>query len=123
MRGDSARTEVGRWAAFALAAALLQTTVLAQPVPAAAPDAVALLAPARVFIGTEDVAHAGWVVLVRGSRESDRAQRWTSVMKAIALLVLIVACFSWRALHRMPATVAVAPLAIPGFEGGSNSIW
>jgi basic amino acid/polyamine antiporter, APA family len=53
------------------------------------------------------------VVLVRGIRESDRAQRWTSVMKAIALLVLIVACFSWRALHRVPATT-VAPLAIPG---------
>ncbi len=54
------------------------------------------------------------VVLVRGIRESDRAQRWTSVMKAVALLVLIVACFSWRALHRMPATTSAAPLAIPG---------
>jgi APA family basic amino acid/polyamine antiporter len=53
------------------------------------------------------------VVLVRGIRESDRAQRWTSVMKAVALLVLVVACFSWRALHRMPATTALAPLATP----------
>ena len=52
------------------------------------------------------------VVLVRGIRESDRAQRWTSVVKAVALLVLIVACFTWRALHRMPAAT-VAPLAIP----------
>ena len=54
------------------------------------------------------------VVLVRGIRESDRAQRWTSVMKAMALLILIVACFSWRALHRTPAPTTTAALAIPG---------
>jgi APA family basic amino acid/polyamine antiporter len=53
------------------------------------------------------------VVLVRGIRESDRAQRWTSVIKAVALLVLIVACLAWRASHMMPASVAVAPLALP----------
>lgn len=34
-------------------------------------------------------------------------------MKAVALFLLIVACFTWRALHRMPATTAVAPLATP----------
>ena len=53
------------------------------------------------------------VVLVRGIRESDRAQRWTSAVKALALLVLIVACFGWRAAHRAPATGGISPLAVP----------
>jgi basic amino acid/polyamine antiporter, APA family len=52
------------------------------------------------------------VVLVRGIRESDRAQRWTSAIKALALLVLIVACFGWRAAHHAPAA-AGSPLAVP----------
>ncbi|BCS35904.2 hypothetical protein TBR22_A51390 [Luteitalea sp. TBR-22] len=48
--------------------ALLARQAAAQRVPAAAPDSVVLLAPDRVFTGTEDQAHAGWVVLVRGDR-------------------------------------------------------
>jgi APA family basic amino acid/polyamine antiporter len=52
-------------------------------------------------------------VLVRGIRESDRAQRWTSVVKALALLVLIVACFAWRAWHRAAAPTTAAPMAVP----------
>ena len=52
------------------------------------------------------------VVLVRGIRESDRAQRWTSAIKALALLVLIVACLSWRA-SPDAGVAGVAPLASP----------
>jgi basic amino acid/polyamine antiporter, APA family len=53
------------------------------------------------------------IVLVRGIRESDRAQRWTSLMKAAALLVLIIACFSWRMVHESAAPAVATPLAIP----------
>ncbi len=42
--------------------------LLAQRVPSAPADEVTLLVPDRVFTGTEDTAHAGWVVLVRGDR-------------------------------------------------------
>jgi imidazolonepropionase-like amidohydrolase len=40
----------------------------AQRVPAAPTGDVTLLVPARVFTATESIAHAGWVVLVRGDR-------------------------------------------------------
>ena len=40
----------------------------AQRAPAAPADTVVLLAPDRVLVGTEDTAHTGWVVLVRGDR-------------------------------------------------------
>ena len=53
------------------------------------------------------------VVLVRGTRESDRAQRWTSAIKALALLVLVVACFAWRATHRDASPSVVAPASLP----------
>jgi APA family basic amino acid/polyamine antiporter len=53
------------------------------------------------------------VVLVRGIKESDRTQRWTSAIKALALLVLIVACFAWRVAHREAAASGAAPLVTP----------
>src|SRR5690349_20705338 len=36
----------------------------------------------------------GALVLARGVTAGDRTQRWTSALKAIALLALIVACFA-----------------------------
>jgi APA family basic amino acid/polyamine antiporter len=51
------------------------------------------------------------VVLWRGVRESDRAQRVTSVLKAAALLALVIACVSARLLGR------VVP-EVPGAEHG-----
>jgi basic amino acid/polyamine antiporter, APA family len=53
------------------------------------------------------------LVLVRGIRESDRAQRWTSAIKALALLALIVACFAWRAAHRDLAATGSTTLPVP----------
>jgi APA family basic amino acid/polyamine antiporter len=53
------------------------------------------------------------VVLVRGIRQSDRAQRWTSAIKALALFMLVVACFAWRAAHRDFASTGMTPLAVP----------
>jgi APA family basic amino acid/polyamine antiporter len=55
------------------------------------------------------------IVLLRGVRESDRAQRWTSAMKAVVLLVLIGACFAWRAANGAPAPVATPVVAPTGF--------
>jgi APA family basic amino acid/polyamine antiporter len=52
-------------------------------------------------------------VLVRGIRESDRAQRWTSAVKALALLVLVVACFAWRATHRDASPTSASPVSVP----------
>jgi imidazolonepropionase-like amidohydrolase len=58
-------------AAIALvAAALLPGYAFAQRAPAAPAESVVLLVPDRVFVGTEDSAHTGWVVLVRGDRIS-----------------------------------------------------
>lgn len=51
--------------------AALLLSLLAGPVaaqPAAAPDAVVLYRPARVFLGHEDSTRQGWVVLTRGER-------------------------------------------------------
>jgi imidazolonepropionase-like amidohydrolase len=58
-------------AAIALVvAALLPGYAFAQRAPGAPADSVVLLVPDRVFVGTEDSAHTGWVVLVRGDRIS-----------------------------------------------------
>ena len=46
------------------------------------------------------------VVLLRGVRDSDRAQQITSVLKAAALLALVVACLAWK--FRATGTAAVA---------------
>jgi APA family basic amino acid/polyamine antiporter len=54
------------------------------------------------------------MALLRGVRESDRAQRTTSLVKAAVLLALIVACFVWRASHGAAATPAQSPAAPSG---------
>ena len=52
-----------------ICAVLLMTlSATASAQPAAPPTNIVLLAPDRVFTGGEDVAHEGWVVLVRGDR-------------------------------------------------------
>jgi APA family basic amino acid/polyamine antiporter len=58
------------------------------------------------------------IVLLRGIRESDRAQRWTSAIKAGVLLMLVGACFAWRMAHGAPdaaAAPAVAPTGVALF--------
>jgi APA family basic amino acid/polyamine antiporter len=70
---------------------------------------VPALAPYRVVIA--QIAFAvTTVVLLRGLRESDRAQRTTSLVKALVLLALVGACIAWRLLGGAPAAPAV-PLA------------
>jgi APA family basic amino acid/polyamine antiporter len=70
-------------------------------VPALAPHA----APVAAL-----VVAAVTAVLWRGVRESDRAQRVTSVLKAVALLALVVACFGeglWGRERVAPNTFAI----------------
>ena len=55
------------------------------------------------------------VVLVRGIQESDRAQRWTSAIKALALFLLVAACLSWRAMHRAAPSAGAATHLPAGF--------
>jgi APA family basic amino acid/polyamine antiporter len=52
---------------------------------------------------------AAALLLWRGSRESDRAQRWTSALKAAAFLVLVGACFLAPAAAADPAGPAATP--------------
>ena len=54
-------------------------------------------------------------VLVRGMRESDRAQRMTSLVKALVLLALIGACLAWRLGGGIPAAPAHAPTMPSGW--------
>ena len=91
-------------AASVSAVAIVESEAIAALVPTLAGQ-VLLIALIGIAITT--------VVLVRGIRESDRAQRWTSVIKAVALLVLIVACLAWRAWHRMTTAAGAPPLAVP----------
>jgi len=86
------------------AVAIVESEAIAALVPSLAGQ-VLVVALAGVAITT--------VVLARGIRESDRAQRWTSAVKALALLVLIVACFAWRAAHREAASTGMTPLVVP----------
>lgn len=72
---------------------------------------VPALAPHRVLVA--EVAFAiTTLVLLRGLRESDRAQRTTSLVKALVLLALIGACVVWRLLGGTAAAPA-QPLAVP----------
>jgi len=54
------------------------------------------------------------LVLVRGLRESDRAQRTTSVVKALVLLALIGACLVWRLGNAVDGTASPPPAAPHG---------
>ena len=51
---------------FAVVLAAVAVTVSAQP--GAPASNVVLLAPDRVFTGSDEAAHEGWVVLIRGDR-------------------------------------------------------
>lgn len=55
------------------------------------------------------------VVLLRGVRESDTTQRWTSGLTALALLALVAACFIAKVMDTVsiPEQVHAAPLIIP----------
>jgi len=86
------------------AVALIESEAIGALVPSLAGQAV-LIALAAVVITA--------VVLLRGVRQGDRAQRVTSAVKALALLVLVAACLGWRALHGMPASAGAAPLPVP----------
>jgi APA family basic amino acid/polyamine antiporter len=86
------------------AIAMIEAEAIAGLVPSLAGQRV-LLALAAVVITA--------VVLLRGTRQSDRAQRSTSAVKAVALLALVAACLGWRAWHGTPAPSPAAPLAVP----------
>lgn len=79
------------------ALAILEGEALAALVPALAPHIV-LVASVALAMTT--------FVLLRGVRDSDRAQRTTSLLKGLVLLALVAACFYWRLVH--PASVAPA---------------
>ena len=55
------------------------------------------------------------VVLLRGVRESDRAQQITSALKSAALLTLVVACLAWRfgGANTSNAVATMPPLVVP----------
>ena len=53
---------------IALALATATGRLVAQDAPAAPASSIVLLVPDRVFLGTEDSARTGWVVLVAGDR-------------------------------------------------------
>ena len=55
------------------------------------------------------------IVLLRGLRESDRAQRTTSLVKALVLLALVGACVAWRLLGGAPAAPTGLLAASQGF--------
>lgn len=86
------------------AVAIVESEAIAALVPSLAGQ-VLVIALVGLAIAT--------MVLVRGIRESDRAQRWTSAIKAIALLALVVACFAWRATHRDAPTSSVTSATLP----------
>ena len=91
-------------AASVSAVAIVESEAIAALVPSLAGQVLAI-ALLGVVVTT--------AILVRGIRESDRAQRGTSAIKAFALLVLIVACFAWRAAHRETAVAVPNALSVP----------
>jgi APA family basic amino acid/polyamine antiporter len=74
-------------AASVSAVAIVEAEALGMLVPS--------LAPYRVAVAEACLAVTA-VVLLRGIRESDRAQRTTSLVKALVLLALVGACVLWR---------------------------
>ena len=76
-------------------------------VPAMAPHASAIALGVVVLVT---------LLLLRGARTSDRAQRATSLVKGLVLLALVVACFAYAARHALPAPAAAvaAPTAPRG---------
>lgn len=54
-------------------------------------------------------------LLWRSTKTGDRAQQVTSLVKATALLALVVACFMFAGRARMPAPSSIAPVAVGGF--------
>jgi APA family basic amino acid/polyamine antiporter len=72
---------------------------------------VPMLAPHRVVVAELALVLTTFVLL-RGLRESDRAQRTTSLVKALVLLALVGACIAWRLFGGTPAAPA-QPLAAP----------
>lgn len=72
------------------------------------------LASYRLLVAEVAVAITTFV-LVRGVRESDRAQRATSVVKALALLALVAACLVWRVRGGVAEAAAHAPAAPHGW--------
>ncbi|HKH94426.1 MAG TPA: APC family permease [Gemmatimonadaceae bacterium] len=86
------------------AIAMIESEAIAALVPSVAGQVVVIALAAVVITA---------VVLLRGMRQGDRAQRATSAIKALALLVLVAACLGWRAWHGMPASAVAAPLLIP----------
>ena len=91
-------------AASATAIAMVEAEAIGGLVPSLTGQAVPVAAVAIAAVT---------IILVRGIRESDRAQRWTSALKALVLLMLIVACLWWRATHGSPE-----PSAAPRVPSG-----
>jgi APA family basic amino acid/polyamine antiporter len=88
------------------ALAIVESEAIAALVPALAPY---LLPMAAAAVGLTAA------VLLRGVRESDRAQRTTSLIKALVLMALVVACFAWRLMNggAAPAPRVVTPSGLP----------
>jgi APA family basic amino acid/polyamine antiporter len=86
------------------AIAMIESEAIAALLPSLAGQAVAIALAAVIITAA---------VLLRGIRQGDRAQRWTSAVKAFALLVLVAACLGWRAWHGMPAPTAAATAPVP----------
>jgi len=87
------------------AVAIVEAEALGTLVPRLASHQV-LIAELAVVITT--------LVLVRGLRESDRAQRTTSVVKALVLLALIGACLVWRLGNAVDGAAGPPPAAPHG---------
>jgi APA family basic amino acid/polyamine antiporter len=83
------------------AVGLVMAEAIVVLVPALRPWVVAIAALAVVAVG---------VVVWRGVGESDRAQRLTTSAKALALLVLVVACLGARVWGQGATDAPVAPL-------------
>jgi APA family basic amino acid/polyamine antiporter len=88
------------------AMAIVEAEAFGSLVPRLAPYPV-LVAEIAVAITT--------VVLMRGLRESDRAQRATSIVKAVVLLALVAACLIWRVAGGVVEVARLRPAAPHGW--------